>query len=801
MLHDLRLALRSLLRAPGLFAAAVVTMGLGVGLTTGVFSFADLVLLRPLPFRDADRLAVLWQRDTRAGTPVVELSWEEFLEWRGALTEVSGLAAMTATNFRLNLTGRGEPAQVDGAAVSAAFFDVVGLPPARGRLFTAADAVDGAAPAVVLSERFWRRAFGADDGVIGAKLILDGEPATVVGIAPGDLTLPRGADVYTVADGLGRELPGLRVLKFVGRLRQGGDFDRLRAELETFTGTLARSRPDRQGGLRGVATPLPRAVWGDTRPALRLVTAAVTLVLLAACANVAALLLARGTLRGRERAVRLALGAPRGRLLREALAEALVVTLAGALLGVACAYLGLDLLVALAPPDVPRLAAAAVDARALAFALAVSLLAALAAGLLPGLAALASPAADGLREGARGAAGGPRTALLRKTVVVAQVAVALSLLCGAAVVARAFGRVAALEPGFRPEGVLTARLNLGARYPSHADRAAFVNPFLERVRALPGVTGAAVVLLRPLRDPIGWDYPFTVEGQDTETQRRNPASNHESISPDYFRTMGIPLREGRDFDARDDASATPVVIVSEGLAKRAFPTGGAIGRRLKFGPPHSAQPWRTIVGVAGDVRYRAWGELWPDVYVPLPQWSFGRLDLVVRGEGELEPLVPALRAALAAGDPELALADVTTMDRVVAQAVAGPRFTATVLLAFALAALVLCAVSLHGLLAWSVRSRAREIGVRVALGASARDVLRLVICEGARLTAFGLGLGLVLAAAGGRLLASVLQGTSAFDPAALILAIAALCSAALPATALPARAAARVDPARTLRED
>jgi predicted permease len=801
VLRDLRLAQRSLARTPGLFAAAVATMGLGIGLSTAVFSFADRVLLRPLPFRDADRLAVLWQRDTRAGTPVVELSWAEFVEWRTALREASGLAAMTATNFRLNLTGRGEPAQVDGAAVSAGFFDVVGLVPARGRLFVAGDAAPGAAPVVVLSEGYWRRALGADESAIGATLILDGEPATVVGVAPGDLTLPKGADVFTLADGLGAGLPDLRVLKFVARLRDGADLEHLRAELEAVSAGLARQRPDRNGGLRGVAVPLVDAVWGDARPALRLVSAAVGLVLLAACANVAALLLARGAQRVRERAVRQALGASRARLLGEALIESLIVAAAGAAVGVVCARAGLDVLVALAPPEVPRLAAATIDPRALGFALAAGLLAALAAGLGPGLAALAAPAADALREGTRGAAGGPRTRLLRRAVVVAQVAVALGLLCGAAVVGRAFARTAALDPGFRPDGVVTARLNLGARYPSHADRAAFLNPFLERVRSLPGVTGAAVVLLRPLRDPIGWDYAFTVEGQDAEEQRRNPTSNHESISPDYFRTMGIPLREGRDFDARDTADSLPVVVVSEGLARRYFAAGSAVGRRLKFGPPHSKQPWRTIVGVVGDVRYRSWGAVWPDAYVPLPQWSFGRLDLVVRSDRDPSELVPGLRAALAAGDPELALADVTTMERVVAQAVAGPRFTATVLLGFAAAALALCAVSLHGLLAWSVRSRSREIGVRVALGAAARDVHRLVVGEGARLLAGGVALGLVLALAGARLLAAVLEGANALDPLALALAVSTLAVVALFATALPAHDATRVDPATALREE
>jgi predicted permease len=799
-LPSLRLAARGLRVRPSLTLVAIATIGLAIGTATAIYSAVQAVLLTPLPFASPERLAVVWERQPTKGAAVIEVSHRDFLAIRDRAQVFEALSAVTAANLRVNLTGRGEAVQVEAALISPSFFGVLGVVPQRGRDFGAGEETDTTGARVLISDGLWRRQYGADETLVGRQIVAGGTPATVVGVLPPGM-LPRGVDLWLSTAGLAEGAPDLGVLKLVGRLRPGVTLEQARANLDLVVAGLAREQPARAGAA-SVVVPLADQIYGQTRPALRLLVAAVACLLLVACANVANLLLARGVDRQRELAVRAAMGASGRRLAGQLFGESLLLALVGGGAGALVAIWAVGLVRGLIPADVPGIERMAVDWRVLAVAFGLSLVSALLFGTAPAWRASRVDAGEVVRESSARLAGSRGVGRTRGLLVAGQLALSLGLVAGAALAARSFATLARLAPGFDPAGVVTAKIQLSDRYPDHRARAAFYAPLLERLAAVPGVASADLVLLRPLADPIGWDYPFTVEGQTAEAQARNPHANYESVSPGYFSTLRIPLVEGRVFTAADGPDAGPVAIVSASMARRFWPGESALGKRLKAGPPDSPQPWKTVVGVVGDVRYREWTAVRADFYVPVAQWNFPRMDLVIRAHGA-DPLavVPALRAAVADADPDAALSVATTMARAVEEATAGPRFTAVLLSALAAIALVVAGVGTFSVLAWSVGRRTREFGVRLALGATRIHVLRLVLGQAARLTAIGVAGGLVVALAGSRGLAELLYEISPTDPATFAGAVALLAAVGIGGGLLASRRALRVEPAVALRDE
>jgi putative ABC transport system permease protein len=778
--------------------AAVLTLGVSIGAATAIYSAVEAVLLGPLPFRDINALAVLWQTDLKKGAPRIELSTREHDAWRRRLTSFDDLAAVTAANLRVNVTGRGEPVQVEAALVTPNFLNVLGVRPIRGRAFDRREETDFTGGSVLIGEGFWARQYGSDPKIVGRTITAGGTPSTVVGILPTGV-LPRGVDLWFSTAGLGKDAPELGVLKLIGRLAAGTTLEQAQAEINTVAPSLSTIRPGAEV-LGARLEPFIDQIYGQVRPALHLLMAAVLSLLLIACANIANLLLARGVDRERELAVRAALGAGRARLARMVFGESVVLGLVGGALGVFIAIWAVSAVRRLIPADVPGIERLAIDWRTLAFATGLSLVAAMVFGTVPALRGASVEVGDAVRDTTGRASSNRRVGRMRGMLVSGQLALSLGLVAAAALAAQSFRSLAQLAPGFDARGVVTAKIQLSDGLADHRARAAFYRPLLERVQALPGVERAGLVLLRPLADPVGWDYPYTLEGQTAEAQARNPNANFESISAGYFATVGIPLVEGRTFTESDGPDAGAVAIVSRSMARRAWPGQSAIGKRFKPGPPEQKAPWKTVVGVVGDVRYREWTAVRDDIYVPYSQWNFGRMDLVVKASGDPLSIVPALRAAVRAADPNLPLASVTTLAHAVEEATAGPRFTAVLLGVLALVALVVAAVGTFSVLAWSVERRTREIGVRVALGAQRRDVLRLIVSQAARLTVAGVAIGLAIAIAAGRALAGLLHAISPYDPATLTFAVALLAAVGISGGLLASRRALAVEPSRALRQ-
>jgi putative ABC transport system permease protein len=816
MWGELRHAARRLARRPGLATVAVATLALGLGGATAIFSVADAVILKPLPFPEPDRLAVLWQRDLKRSQPFLAISYPAYRDWRERTRSFRELAGMAEGNWAWTFSGRGQPVSVEGRAVTASFFPAMGVPPALGRWLEPADDRLGAAPVVVLGHALWRDRFGEDPTVVGRAVVVNRQACTVVGVMPKGFAYPPGAQLWAPlvpsAGATTVESGGVQWMIAVGRLGPGVSPEQARAEMGGLTARYLRQVREQvpaeikalidPEGYDAVVTPLSEAIFGPTRPALLALLATVLLVLLIACANVASLLLVRAAERSREMAVRLALGASPGRLARGPLAESSLLALLGGAVGLLVAHLGLPLLVALSPQDLPRLREASVDGRVFLFALAASLATAVLAGLAPILLVRKTSLEATLRRGNRAVAAGPGR--FRGALVVSQVAVALVLLTGAGLLARSFLALRRAPLGFRPERLLAA--GVWARedlYPDARRWRVFYQELLRRVQAVPGVEAAGVVSVRPLSGPIGWDFPFTLEGQSEQEARGNPIANLQAVSADYFRAMGMAVKRGRAFTDADAEGQPGVVVVSESLARRCWPGRDPLGQRLKVpqwkSPYHDA--WLSVVGVVDDVRYRELQAARLDLYLSHLQADHRVGGLMVRTRGEPAGLAGAVREAVWGLDREKAPPDVLVMDSVVAEARAVPRFATRVLGAFALVAVLLAALGLHGLLAYSVTSRLREIGLRMALGARRADVGRLVMRQGLGLTLAGMALGLAVASLAARLLQSLLYGVGPTDPATFLAVAVALLAVATLACGLPLLRALAVDPAVALRHE
>ena len=806
--QDLRYGVRGLLKRPGFAAVVVLTLALGVGANSAIFSIVYAVLLRPLPFPEQERLVVAWEKDTTANTPFVELSVAEVRDWQAQNQSFTSLAAMPTTVYGYGyvLTGRGDPVQLESARVSGSFFSILGAHAALGRVFDENDDQVNGPNVVVLSDRLWRERFNSDAHVVGQTITLNQQGFTVIGVMPANFEFPKGVDLWkpllTSMDPRMVENRGAIYLQVVGRLKPGVTLSQAEAELNTIIARVATQHPEAKAdGYRVVLTPLSDYLFGNAKPALWALFAATGLLLLIASANIANLLLARATSRRKELAVRVALGASRRQLIRQLLSESLALALCGGLTGVLLAYWLVELLKAIAPSDIPRLEDVRINGVVLLVSLLCTLVTIAVFGLLPALSASRFNLNETINEASgrlTNTRGGNR---LRGMLVVGEVAMTVVLLAGATLVLRSFVNLARVPLGFDPHQVLSMQLRLtGNKYRAVEARREFFRQLVERVEAQPGVIAASGVLIRPLEGTVGWDLDYAIEGQSLDEARKNAISNYEAVTPDYFRTFRIPLKAGRGFEAQDRAGNPRVVIISQSMAERFFGSpAGAIGKRLKLDPADPEEPWLSIIGVAGDVRYRELQTSRLDLYIPHAQSTPGLNHFAVRTTMDPAQALALVRREVAALDPNQAVSRVASMDELAAAQLARPRFNAVLLNWLAALAMLLAALGIFGVMTYAVAQRTNELGLRIALGAQPGNIMTLVLRQGMKLASLGVCLGLIGAVSITRWLASLLYGVSATDPLTFVLITSLPMIVAALACWIPARRATRVDPMVALR--
>ena len=800
--QDVVYALRSLRRAPGFATTAVLTLALGIGANTAIFSIVDRVLLRPLPFPQPAALYKVWSANTKEGMLQAGVSPVDLDDWRlqrKVLHDLGGYFYQSGASG-IDLIGRGDPKQLSAVFTTAGFYGTLGIRPAVGRVPREDELVRGGRDRVVmLTYAFWQREFGGDRGIVGRSLTLGTEPYEVLGVLPRGLDFPApDVDVFvpysTIPDHAIPRLRMVRILDVVARARPGVTATQVQGELNTIAGRLARDYPE--DGSWGATTikPLHDAITGDVRGGLLLLLGAVAFVLLIACVNVASLLLARASVRGREIAVRMALGAVGGRLVRQLLTESLVLALGGGLLGMGVAYGGVRALRVLGAAELPLGSDASIDGPVLLFGLALSLVTGLLFGLVPALRASTTNLQRDLRAGGRGVAG-DRTFRFRNALVVTEVALAMMLVAGGGMMTRSFLSLLRVDPGFRSDHALVFDYTLSSE--RFADYRQTYQQMLERVRAVPGVVDAASIKDTPLRGP-GERIGFTLPGMVVPAGQDSPTAAVLHVSDGIFRTLGTPMRAGREFATTDRGDAPLVLVVNLAFATRWFPGESARGKRLLVGQGASAE----IVGVVGDIRQRAVAEdPVPTVYVHVPQNGRVRMNLIVRTTGDPLALTGAVRAAIWSVDRQQTIRSVFTLDQVLHDAVARPRLLMVLMGVFGALGLLLGALGLYGVLAYLVTVRQREIGVRLALGADRGRVLRMIVRRGLLLAGVGVVIGLGGALGVSRFLRAVLYGVDPADPGMLALVTATLLLVAAASSWIPARRAAAVDPVVTLREE
>ena len=799
--HDLRFGLRQLRRNPVFTVVTLVTLALGIGANTAIFSVVDGILFRPLPFPESGELVNVWTDVSERGGPSDEwLSYPNFHDLRAEVSSLESLAAWGG--WRPTLTGEGEAEQLTGGQVTHDMFGgVLGVEPALGRDFGPADDQPGAAQQVILSNGFWQRAFGGDPGVVGRTIQLNGSAWEVIGVMPPRFRPPfvPDAEVWTTARvDPEDQFRGGYSWRAVGRRGAGSSLEALDAELRVVGSRLEGEYPESNVDMTFDAVALRDDLVREAKGGLLVLLAAVGFVLLVACVNVANLLLARSSGRAEELAVRSALGAGRSRIVRQMLTEAGLLALMGGAAGVVVALVGTDLLVALAPEGTPRLDEVAVDARVLGVTALVTVLAGFLFGLAPALRAARTDAQTAIREGGRGRTGKRGAVRARGLLVVGQVGLALVLLVGAGLVVQSFRNLRTAELGFRPGNVLTMQINLpGEGYESGDRLRTFYDRLESQLAAVPGVEQVAFTSTVPLTGFDG-DVSFNIEGKPLPAPGQPQATWFRRVTPGYFETMGIPLRSGRPFLPSDDENAARVLIINETFATRYFPSENAVGKRINLGSPDDPV-WREIVGVVADVRnFGIREESRVASYSPYDQTPAGYVFPVLRTSVPPESVVPGARAALAEIDETLAAGRVASMEELVVQAIAGDRFVALLLSLFAGLALVLAVVGLYGVVAYGVGRRLREMGVRMAVGAAGTDIAVLVLRQSLTMVVAGIVLGLLVAAALTRLMEGILFGVAALDPVTFGGVALVLLAAGTAAAAVPAIRAARVDLIRVL---
>ncbi len=806
LLQDLRYGVRMLWKKPGFTLIAIVSLALGIGANTAIFSVVNTLLLKALPYPDPDRIVLVWGADNQGGgNNRSQVSATDVADWRGqnaVFTEVT-----TYSNWSATLLADGEPERINGIQVGDGFFSVMQGKPLLGRVFLPEEQEDGKDLVIVLGHGLWQRRFGGDPNIIGRKVNLSGKPYTVVGVMPAEfqslpnsLVDPRGEFYRPVAEKYDEAERSARHLRAIARLKSGVTLQQAQAEMSLITRQLEQQHPRDNTDYSVRLITLSEDTVGGLRQTLLLLLGAVFFVLLIACANVSNLLLARSVARQKELAIRTALGAGRLRLVRQLLTESLLLSLAGGAMGLLLALWGTGLIESLGAQVTPLLSGVKLDARVLTFTLLVSVLTGIVFGLAPALHVSRPDVNETLKEGGRSGGAGTHGSRLRGALVVAEMALALVLLVCAGLLIQSVLRLRNVNPGFNPDNLLTMNVALPlAKYPKPQQRVEFHNRLVERLAALPGVSGAGFTSVLP------FSCNFDGRGLAVEDHPK-PRGSEISVdlyivTPDYLRTMAIPLRTGRPLTERDTEDSPQVALINETMARTLWPNQDPLGKRIKFpGSEKNPQPWRTVVGVVNDVSQYALDRKPPmQMYLADAQFPASFMALVVRTASNPNGFVSAVRNEVRALDKDQAVFSIATMEELVGTSIALRRFSMILLLSFAAVALVLAAVGIYGVISYAVTQRTHEIGIRLALGAQPSDVLRLVIGQGMRLVLSGVGIGLVAAFALTRLLVSLLFGVGATDPLTFALIALLLIAVALLACWIPARRATKVDPLIALR--
>jgi predicted permease len=801
--QDVRYAVRVLRKNPGFTLVALLTLGLGIGANTAIFSLVSALLLKPLPYDRAERLVSVAHtppQDMFPGTKTFSVSPANFLDWRASAHAFEAMAAYSGTS--VTWTDGSRPESVNAGVVEPELFDVLHARPSLGRTFALDEKTPGKEKVAILSQRFWRTRLGGDAAAVGRTIRLNGDTYQIVGVMPAAFAFPGWADLWLPLawSPEDKQVRGIHDYRTVARLRDGVSLAQAQSEMDAIAAGLAETYPADDKGWGAIVVPLRDQLVGNVRPALLVLFVAVSLVLLIACANVANLVLSRTLARRREMAVRAALGAARARIARQILVENVVLALLGGMLGLSLAYVAVDALVALLGANLPRAAEVRVDAWALLFTVMVSVVTGLLAGLVPAVRLTKVDLSDALKQGIGKTASDTAGRRTRGALVVVEVAVSLVLLVAAGLMVRTLGKLRGVDSGFDARDAVSMTVSISdTKYPTPERQIDVYDRMLERVRALPGIEAAGAVSGLPGMG--GSTQPVAIEGEPVVPMSEQPEFAMRVITPGYLQAMRIPVRRGRDLDARDAAERTPVVLVSEAFARRFWPDGDPIGRRLTL----SFFPGvvREVVGVVGEVKQQgpAMLEPTPTVYAPLAQMHHTNLSFVVRPKAPSASLVKEVIGAVQQIDPEQPVTDLLTLRALLDLSVIERRTTMLLLAAFAAFAVVLASIGLYGVLAYGVRQRVQEIGIRIALGARRADVLWMILGQGLRLTIVGLAVGTAGALAVTRLLSELLFGVPPSDPITFASVAALLCGIAAVACWLPARLALRVDPMVALRNE
>src|SRR5271155_1576168 len=805
LIQDLRYGLRTLRKNPGFTAIAVLTLALGIGANTAIFSVVNGVLLRPLPFRDPSQLVLIAEKSP---CPVISTSRENYLDWRD---QSHSFEAMEATRSgSITLTGAGEPERLNVRMATAGLFPMLGINAQIGRTFLADEDRAGGTPVALLSYGLWQRRFGGSRDIIGKTINLDLQPYTVVGILPNGFQILQPADVYLPFMPWAKTLPDDRNwhpgIIPLARLKQGVSREQARVEMVGITKRLEQQYPDYNTGTSADVVGLQDQIVQNSRPALLLLLGAVSFVLLIACANVANLLLAPAPSRGREGPLRPAMGASRGRVIRQLLTESVLLSLAGGLLGVIVAWAAIGLLPKIAADSIPPGVPHGLDPWVLAFTAVVSLFTGLLFGMVPALRTAKLDLREALNEGSRGSTSGPGQHVLRGALVAVEIALAMLLLVGSGLLLRSFSRLQEVPPGFQPDHLFVADIPLSlTAYAKPQDRYQFFDRLVERARTLPGVRSASAASFLPVSGG-GSIIHFNITGHPPKSPKEFIAAGYRTITPNYLETLGVPLLQGRLFTPADNDHAPAVVVINKTMVTTFFPNENPIGKRLQLGATAEQDvPTIEIVGVVGDVLPGLGIDPQSEMYLPYRQADLilpvFQLSVVMRTAGDPALQTAALRSALAEIDPNQPLVKVRTMEQNMATTVAQPRFRAWLIGIFAMLALVLSGVGVYGVMSYTVTQRTSEIGVRVTMGAQPGDVFRIIVGEAFRLALIGVGIGLLAALALTRLLQSFLFGISAYDPLTFIGVSVLLAAVAITASYFPARPATLVPPPDALRDE
>jgi putative ABC transport system permease protein len=800
-LNDIRYAIRNLIKRPGFTIIAAITLALGIGANTAIFSSVYALLLKPLPFPELDRVVAVWDSYPGKGVKRNEVAMANYLDWRAQTQSFEQLALYSW--WSANLTGVDPPERIQGMAVTANFFDALGVKPVMGRNFAEEENQPGKDTVAILTHKLWQRRFGGDPNILGKAVTLGGEFCTVVGVLPENFAYPVNAEVYSPIP-ISPKSAGNRQFHsyyVIGRLKHGVPVQSAQADIDNITARLEKQYPETNTGSRATVFPIVADTVRKYDTGLWVGMAAVAFVLLIACANVANLMLARASGRQKEIALRAALGASRWRIIRQLLTESSIVALIGGALGILVAVWGIDALRSANPGDAAKFAPGwhqlGINVTVLIFTVVVSLLSGLLFGLAPALQVSKPDLNSTLKESSRQSSG--RSHWLRSSLVVLEVALSLVLLVGAGLFFRSFIALFKTDPGFNPDNVLTMSLILSPdKYKEEPPIAAFYADLVERVKAKPGVASAAVVNYLPLGSSNSSET-FLVEGAPTPAPGDENIGRYRVCTPDYFATMQIPILKGRAFTDQDKAGAQPVVIVNETLARTYWPNQDAIGKRIRFDGPLDRVPWMEVVGVAKDVRHELTIEVTPEFYLPVAQDAWRSGVLVARTTVDPASLAGSMRQEVWAIDKDQPVFDVRTMQEVRSISVGLQKFNSLMIGIFAVVALLLASIGIYGVMSFAVTQRTQEIGIRMALGARAPDVLKLVVVNGMRLAVLGLAIGLIASFALTRFISTLLFGVAPTDPLTFSVVSLCLLAAAFLACYLPARRATKVDPLVALR--